>query len=86
MLTAGLSGRSYLQVLRRADVQACDVLNPPVDLLHHWVVKRGEPGAERREGEREGKRERDGEKEGERGRVRGGERELSEKEKRDRGR
>lgn len=61
VLTAGLSGRGYLQVLRRADVQARDVLDPPVDLGHHWVVQQGEPGADK-----EGGRERKG------GRVEGG--------------
>lgn len=46
VLTAGLRGWGYLQVLRSADIQACDVLNPPVDLVHHWVVKGGKPGTE----------------------------------------
>lgn len=45
----GFQTGGHLQVLGSADVQAGDVLDPLVDLIHHWMFERSEPGAERRD-------------------------------------
>lgn len=39
-------GERYLQVLGRADVQAGDVLDPLIDLIHDGMFKRSEPGTD----------------------------------------
>lgn len=41
--------RRYLQVLGRLHVQPRDVLDQLVDLVHHGMLVRSEPGAERTE-------------------------------------
>lgn len=43
-------GERYLQILGGADIQAGDVLDPLIDLIHNRVLERSEPGADRRDG------------------------------------
>lgn len=38
-------GECYLQILGSADIQAGDVLDPLIDLIHNRMLKRSEPGA-----------------------------------------
>lgn len=42
-------GECYLQVLGSADIQAGDVLNPLIDLIHNRMLKRSKPGADRQD-------------------------------------
>lgn len=44
-------GEHYLQVLGSADIQAGDVLDPLIDLIHNRMLKRSEPGAGRKTGQ-----------------------------------
>lgn len=39
-------GVCYLQVLGSADIQAGDVLDPLIDLIHNSMLKRCQPGAD----------------------------------------
>lgn len=40
------AGECYLQILGSADIQAGDVLDPLIDLIHNRMLKRSKPGAD----------------------------------------